>query len=157
MGYISGHPPMTLSEEVAYAFLISLRTGMRQGEVIGLTTDCVDLKKRVARLEVHKTLETVGARHVPLTARGAALLSVLVRYRKTGPLFKVKSAETMFRKYRHQLGIDGLTFHDARATFCTHMARRVDVMTLTKITGHKDPKQLMTYYRESAESIAARL
>jgi hypothetical protein len=40
----------------------------------------------------------------------------------------------------------------------TSLARKVDVMTLARISGHKDLRILMnTYYRETAEQIAARL
>ena len=40
----------------------------------------------------------------------------------------------------------------------TLLARRVDVMTLARISRHKDLRILLnTYYRESAEDIAARL
>lgn len=54
--------------------------------------------------------------------------------------------------------IEGLTFHDARATALTHMARRMDVMTLARISRHKDLRILMnTYYRETAEQISTRL
>jgi hypothetical protein len=38
------------------------------------------------------------------------------------------------------------------------LMRRVDVMTLARISGHRDLRQLIaTYYRESAREIAARL
>jgi integrase len=64
----------------------------------------------------------------------------------------------MFRKARDQMGITGLHFHDSRAEALTRLARRVDVMTLAKISGHKDLSILQnTYYRETAQEIAARL
>ena len=54
--------------------------------------------------------------------------------------------------------IKGLTFHDSRAYALTALARKVDVLTLAKISGHRDLRILSnTYYRESAEDIAQRL
>ncbi len=56
------------------------------------------------------------------------------------------------------LGIDGLHFHDARAEALTRLSRRMDVLTLSRISGHSDLSILSnTYYRESAADIAARL
>jgi len=54
--------------------------------------------------------------------------------------------------------IPDLRFHDARASALTRLARREDVMTLARISGHTDLNQLLkSYYRESASEIAARL
>lgn len=54
--------------------------------------------------------------------------------------------------------IEDLHFHDSRAEALTRLARKVDVMTLARISGHKDLRVLLeTYYRESAADIAKRL
>ena len=37
------------------------------------------------------------------------------------------------------------------------LSRKVDILTLSKISGHRDIKMLQVYYREDAASIAARL
>lgn len=65
-------------------------------------------------------------------------------------------ASVLFTKLRRQLLLDDLTFHDTRATALTLLARRVDVMTLARISRHKDLSMLLNvYYRESAEQISA--
>ena len=49
-------------------------------------------------------------------------------------------------------------FHDTRAEALTQLSRKVDVMTLAKISGHKDLSIMQnTYHRETAEDIAARM
>ena len=64
----------------------------------------------------------------------------------------------LFSKLCRELLITGLTFHDARATALTHLSRKVDVMTLARISRHKDLKILLnTYYRETSEQIANRI
>jgi integrase len=69
-----------------------------------------------------------------------------------------QSRDALFRKALAQRQLEGFTFHDARATALTHMARRVDVLTLQKISGHADVGLLArVYYRESAEDVAARI
>lgn len=46
----------------------------------------------------------------------------------------------------------------ARATALTLLARRVDLMTLFRISGHVDPSMILKrYYRERVEDIAARI
>jgi hypothetical protein len=51
-----------------------------------------------------------------------------------------------------------MTFHDSRGEALTRLARKVDVLTLSRISGIKDLKLLQEhYYRETSEQIAARL
>jgi integrase len=156
-GYVTGQRPNTTQQGVAWAFMVSLRTGMRAGEILGLSGESVDLKNRVVTLDKHKTSEHVGKRLVPLTPQGARLLSVL---HKPGPLFDVKagSLDALFRKMRDSVLLDDIHFHDARSAALTHLARKVDVMTLARISGHKNLSLLLsTYYRETAAAIAQRL
>lgn len=158
LGYVTGFPPTSMQAEVAYAFLLALRTAMRSGELLGLTPGAVDIPNRVVTLAHHKTLRYTGrARHVPITKQAARLFGVLL---SRGVVFQVSdsSRDALFRKITAQLGIDGLRFHDSRAEALTLLARKVDVLTLQRISGHLDLNQLgSTYYRESAADIAKRL
>lgn len=162
LGYRTGHPPATVSQEVALAFLVALRSAMRAGEILALGDATLDLNRRVARVP-HKTQHLTGRpREVPLTRHALRLLRVVANRPKC---FTISSAslDTLFRKARDRLAvaypsIANLHFHDSRAEALTRLARKVDVMTLAKISGHADLKILhRTYYRESAEDIAARL
>lgn len=163
MGYVTGQPPRTLQQEVAWMYLLAHHTAMRAGELQSLSTRTVDLQRRVIRLEEHKTVERVGVRHVPFTRKAARLLAVLdasARQQQREAYFTVspQSRDALFRKVRDRLLIRDLHFHDARADALTRLSRRVDVMTLARISGHRDLRLLLnTYYRESAEEIAARL
>jgi integrase len=156
LGYRTGRAPSTTMEAVAWAFMISLRTAMRAGEVLSLYRGgLVDLERRTATLPTHKTMEREGARTVPLTRHAVRLL----RHLGGQPLnVSSGSLDALFRRARDSLLIEDLHFHDARAEALTSLARRVDVMTLARISGHRDLRQLLqSYYRESAEQIAARL
>lgn len=161
-GYVTGRLPVTKTQEVAHAFLIALRSGMRMGEILGLGRHNLDLKKRTATL-THKMQYLTGKpRVVPLTRHAVRLLTPLSA-RDMCFTVTAASLETLFRKERDRLAVatpsfSTLHFHDSRAEALTRLARRVDVMTLAKISGHKDLSILQsTYYRESAEDIAARL
>jgi integrase len=140
-------------EQVAYAWLIALRTALRASEVRSITPASVDLVGRVVRLEHHKTSHLTGrARTVPISKQAARLIALC-------PALPVSagSLDALFRKARDSAGLAGFTFHDSRATALTLLSKRVDVLTLARISGHRDLNQLQVYYRESAASIAARL
>lgn len=156
LGYRSGVAPATKSAETGLAFLISLRTGMRAGEILALTPARIDAQRRVASVP-HKTEHLTGRpRAVPLSRHALRLLKVF----EDGFGWTVSSAslDALFRKARDQLLILDLHFHDARADALTRFARKVDVMQLARISGHKDLRILMEhYYRVTPAEIAARL
>jgi integrase len=159
LGYRTGRRPETKYQEVAWALMIGLRSGMRAGEVLSLTAQSVDLGRKTAHLALHKTLEREGARVVPLPRAAVRLLGVLMAGVKASPwTISSASLDALFRKARDANLLTGLHFHDSRAMALTMLARKHDVMTLARISGHRDLNLLLrTYYRESAEQIAARL
>jgi len=57
---------------------------------------------------------------------------------------------------RDRLLIEGLRFHDSRADALTRLSKRMDVMRLARVSGHRDLRQLMSaYYRAPAAEVAA--
>lgn len=156
LGYVTGRRPETKQQECALAFLVSLRTGMRAGEILSLSSSNVDIKNRCATVE-HKTQHLTGKpRVVPLSRHALRLLRPCL----PGNVFTVTSAslDALFRKARDSLLIKDLHFHDARADALTRFAKKVDVMELARISGHKDLRVLMEhYYRVTPAEIAARL
>lgn len=157
LNYRPGKVPQTKGQEVALAFMVALRSGMRAGEILSLGRDNLDLKRRVAKV-AHKTQHLTGRpREVPLLGPARRLLEPVADLPRC---FTLSSAtlDALFRKARDKLLIKDLHFHDTRAEALTRLARKVDVMTLSKISGHKDVRILVNaYYRETAEQIAARL
>jgi integrase len=155
--YRTGHVPQSKTQEVALAFLVALRTGMRAGEVLALGANTLDLRRRVARVPHKMQYLTGKPREVPLT-RAAVRLLTTVAHRD--PCLQISSAslDALFRKTRDRLGIHDLHFHDSRAEALTRLARKVNVLTLARVSGHADLKMLSrVYYRETAEDIAARI
>lgn len=62
-----------------------------------------------------------------------------------------------FRKACLKLEIVDATFHDARATALTRLSKRLNVLELARMVGHRDIRSLQIYYRETAEELANRL
>lgn len=147
LGYVSGKPPKTKLQEVALAFMLSLRTSMRASEVLRISPKTFDPVKRVVVVKAKNMLRS----EIPVT-RQAARLCKLAKFTLTAD-----SLDVLFRKARGQVLLDDLNFHDARATALTLMARRVDILTLSRISQHKNLKMLQRYYRETSAEIAARI
>lgn len=141
-----------LSAQVGIMFRLSLETAMRAGEIHSLTWERIN--GRVALLPLTKNGEM---REVPLSTAAMEIIHELPH--REGPLFDVQpgTRDELFRRAREKARLSGFTFHDARATALTRLARRVDVLTLARIAGHRDIRTLMVYYRESASDIASRL
>lgn len=161
LGYVTGRAPQTKAQELAYALLVALRTSMRIKEVLSLSAENTNLQTRVAVVN-HKMQYATGApRRVAMQRQVVRLLSVLAARGLDGGRFfdtTPKRVDGLWRKYRAQLMIGDLTIHDTRGTAITRLARKVDVLTLSRITGIKDLRTLNErYYREQDEEIAARL
>jgi integrase len=151
LGHVTKRLPTTKQQETAFAFLLALRTGMRAGEVLQLGPSTV--QGSVATVAHKMQYRTGKPRKVPLSRHTIRLLQGF-----QGFTISSESLDALFRKARDALLIQDLHFHDARAAALTRMARKVDVLELARISGHKDLRTLLsTYYRASSEDIAGRL
>lgn len=135
---------------VAVAFLLAIETGMRAGELLSLDPGRVDLKARVASLAKTKNGDP---RDVPLSGCAVQLLA-LVSCR-----LQISSAtlDTMFRRYRDKANVQNLHFHDTRSEAISRLSRKMDVLELAQMVGHRDLKSLLIYYKRSASEIARKL
>lgn len=144
----------TVSQRIAVAFLFAIETAMRAGEICGLLPR--DVAGRVATLTETKN---GTKRRVPLSKRAVELLELLPLPEENGTLFGVtsKSLDALFRKARTRAGVDDATFHDTRHLAITRLAKKLNVLDLARMVGHRDLRQLQVYYNESAEAMAERL
>lgn len=141
----------TATGRVGLAFLFALETAMRSGEILGLRWPDVHEEKRYVVLPRTKNGDR---REVPLSARALEILAVLPR--SDGPCFGLDAAQrdALFRKARDKAGLSGFTFHDTRATAIWRLSKKLDVLQLARMIGHRDINSLRHYYAESAEEIA---
>jgi len=140
--------------EIAIAFLFALETAMRQSEIWGMKWKDVYLKKRFVRL--HET-KNGTKRDVALSTAAVKLLNLLNADNDKVFNSNQQSSATIFRRCLTLSGIKALTFHDTRHEALTRLARKLDILDLARMVGHRDPRSLMIYYNATAEEIAQRL
>ena len=155
LDYQEGAVPNSMQQELAVAFLVALETGMRKSELLGLTKTTARLDERRAILPRTKNGDR---REVPLPSKAVDLLRLLPGD-DTGKLFRLSAAtaDVLFRRAVVKAGLNDLHFHDTRHEACTQLAKRVDVLSLARIIGHRDLKSLMVYYNPTAVELADQL
>jgi integrase len=142
----------TASQRTGLAFLFALETAMRAGEITGLRWS--DVREKSVILPRTKNGE---AREVPLSKRAREILAALPK--GDGPVFGLdpQTRDVLFRRARDAAQVGDLHFHDSRAEAIWRLSRKLDVMELARVIGHRDLRSLMIYYQTSADELADRL
>ena len=153
LDHVDGAQPRTQRQKVATAFLIALETAMRQGEICKVTWDDVHLDERYVFLP-HTITKTGVQRNVPLSKEAVRLIGTLPKEKEEMLGVSAGVVSTMFRRAVADSAIDNLTFHDSRHEATTRLAQKLPVLDLARVTGHRDIKQLMTYYNKDARELA---
>lgn len=151
LGY-DGGVPETQSHRVALAFQFALETAMRSGEILGLTWETISTKS--VRLPETKNGD---AREVPLSLRAREIVALLPKGAPTAFDLTASNRDALFRKARDRAEIVNLTFHDSRAEAIWRLSKKLDVMDLARVIGHRDLRSLLIYYNASADDLADRL
>lgn len=151
LGYVAG-PPVTVSQRVALAFLFAIETAMRGGEIVRL--QWADVGKLSVRLPKTKNGDQ---RHVPLSSRAREILALFPAGK--GPVFGLTDSQkdALFRAGRARTAVDNLHFHDSRSEAIWRLSKKLDVLELARVIGHRDLKSLLIYYDASADELAAKL
>jgi integrase len=151
LGYDGGEPS-TVSDRIALAFLFALETAMRSGEILGMKW--ADVAAKSVTLPRTKNGDV---RRVPLSARAREIIAVMPKEADT--VFDVDAAtkDTLFRRARDAAKIENLHFHDSRAEAIWRLSKKLDVMELARMIGHRDLKSLLLYYNADADELADRL
>jgi integrase len=136
---------------------LALETAMRQGELIRLHWEHIDLNRRTAHLPDTKNGE---ARTVPLSTTAVRVLRTLPRGLH-GPVFLGLTTEAVKRAYIRAVrraSIENLRFHDLRHEATTRLFEKgLNIMEVASITGHKDLRMLRRYTHLKAEDLARKL
>ncbi len=151
--YCHAHTNNTLQS----IFVLALETAMRQGEILKLEWQHVNLRNGIAHLPNTKN---GTKRDVPLSQKAReALLRLDVR--SEGKVFKYTSEgfKTTWRVMMQRLGIENLHFHDARHEAVSRLFElgTLDVMEIAAISGHKSLAMLKRYTHLSASKLVKKL
>lgn len=137
--------------------VLALETAMRQGEILNLQWEHINLKTRIAHLPETKN---GSKRDVPLsvTARDAL---VRIGVQSTGKVFgyTAHGLKSTWRFMRQKLRIEDLHFHDLRHEAISRLFElgSLDMMEVAAISGHKSLSMLKRYTHLKAQRLVRKL
>ena len=148
---------------------LAFHTAMRQGEILSLTRDQVDLKRRIVRLTETKN---GSARTVPLSNKAVGVLkkalnnpvrphnSNLVFFGEPGKDKKRRpyTINKVWESILKKTGIMNLRFHDLRHEATSRLVEAgLSDQEVAAITGHKSMQMLRRYTHLRAEELVNRV
>jgi integrase len=145
------------------AVVLALSTGMRRGEVKGLTWDQVDLAKGVILLNETKNKER---RRVAVRGLALDLLRAHAKVRRIDTNFVFSGSKTQFTGQPFDLdnywahavktaGLNDFRFHDLRHSCASYLAMNgASLLEIAEVLGHKT-LQMVRRYSHLAESHTA--
>lgn len=144
---------------IASLIEIAIETAMRRGELATLEWPQIDLRKRIAHLDMTKNGDR---RDVPLSSHAVAILKGLKPSGNNpkGSVFGLRpdSISQAFDRVCGRAGIDDLRLHDLRHEATSRLFERgLNPMEVAAITGHKTLQMLKRYTHLRAEDLAKRL
>src|SRR5215813_6845197 len=150
-----------------HLIVCAYETGMRKGEIKGLTWDKVDLKTGFIRLAAEDT-KTNEKRAIPLSPILRETLEEIRKEQREGKVAPISShvftwkGKAIRRGWdswetaRRKAGLPDFRFHDLRHTFVTRKVREGwDYKRIMAITGHKTFAVFQKYNNPSEEDIKA--
>ena len=142
---------------------LAIELAMRQGEILALNWQDVDLGRSIATIRESKNdNDEVQGRIVPLTPRAINIFKTLLR--KIGNKMKVIPLQRMtlyhaFHAAVVRAGIKDFTFHDLRHESLSRLSERGDfsMLEMAAVSGHRTLQMLKRYNHQDAERLAKKL
>ncbi len=143
----------TCNERLKPIVLLAVQSGMRQGNVLSLKWQDVDLGRGIITLEHTKNGERLG---LPMNETVQGLLSGLnkVRHINSDFVFHDKAGNRLtrqailhsFKRACRKAGIQDFRFHDLRHTFASWLVQNgVDLYRVQRLLGHKTGEMTRRY------------
>lgn len=143
IGLALGDGPV--SSRVRLAMWFAVETAMRAGEIASIGPG--DVRGRAVYLDETKNGQP---RVVPLSKRAIEILD-----EAGGKFPSSMQISQRFANACKRAGVEDLTFHDLRREALSRLSKKVDVMQLAKISGHKDVRILLNvYYKPDIDELA---
>jgi integrase len=138
------------NKELRTAVILGLNTGLRRGELLGLTWERVDLSRGVIRLELTKSGRR---REVPMNGDSYQAL-VGLGPKAAGRVFKTRYIQTAYNNAIDAAQLDDVTFHTLRHTFASlAVMRGVTLKELQELLGHSSLAMTMRYAHLAPEHL----
>ncbi len=151
--YCHNHTNLSLYSIV----VVALETAMRQGEILNLRWEHINLKTRIAHLPDTKN---GSKRDVPLSMKARDALTRMGAQVK-GKVFgyTAEGIKSTWRFMLIKLGIQNLHFHDLRHEAISRLFElgSLDMMEVAAISGHKSLSMLKRYTHLKAQKLVRKL
>lgn len=146
-----------VNQELYSIIVIALESAMRQGEILSLTWEHLNLKSRIAHLPDTKN---GSKRDVPLAIKARDAL-IRLGVQPKGRVFHYTSAglKSSWRFMLRKLSIENLHFHDLRHEAVSRLFElgTMDMMEVAAISGHKSLSMLKRYTHLKAQRLVRKL
>lgn len=134
---------------------LAVETGMRRGELLGLTWTKVNLEDRIAYLPMTKNGRP---RKVPLTPRAAEIFGSLNRTNEQIFSINPNSLRWAWKQLLERCQIKDLRLHDLRHEAISRFFERgLTLPEVALISGHRSYSMLFRYTHMRAEDVALKL
>ena len=136
--------------------VFAIETGMRRGEILGLTWDNIDLKRRTAFLPLTKN---GSSREVPLSTKAVCVLQQQRTRTGISPFpVNANAFRLAWDRLRGRAGLNNLRFHDLRHEAISRFFEMgLTVAEVALISGHKDVKMLFRYTHLKVDNVVSKL
>lgn len=160
---------------------IALATGMRRGEIFGLTWDAFDAE--ASTLDVYQSLQDTGEVKEPKTEAGYRSVTIDEKTAKslrkwkvfqdflfersafeqsqampicssnTGGFVSLSNFEHWWKRFREAHGFSGLRFHELRHTQASQLIQNgIDIKTVQERLGHANSSMTMAYTHQVSQN-----
>jgi len=151
----------TYCDHITPMVLLSLNTGMRQGELFGLTWDAVNLDKRQVTVKA-ATSKGNKTRVIPLNAEAFEVLTTIKPAIATGLVFKSPKTGAAFDNVKKAWGalteaakLPDFRWHDMRHDFASQLVMRgVSLYTVQTLMGHGSSLMTQRYAHLQPDHLA---
>ena len=147
---------LTQNPHIWLIVVFAIETGMRRGEILGITWECVDFDARTVHLPITKN---GSSRDVPLSSKATQILKGQNEWQLPCPFPVTDNAFRLaWDRLRSRADVSGLRFHDLRHEAISRFFEMgLSMPEVALISGHKDPRMLFRYTHIKPENVLAKL
>lgn len=141
--------------------LLSLNTGMRQGELFSLTWEQIDMTRRTLTV-LASHAKGNATRTIPLNTEALGVLTTIKPEAAAGLVFKSPVTGGRFNNVKKAWAevtkaakLDGVRWHDLRHDFASQLVMRgVPLFTVQKLLGHANSRMTQRYAKLAPGALA---